>query len=507
MKRSRLGPSDRPAFSTDFQVDATKQHAFRRRERRVLVALVAIFVGLAVPVSITSNLWHSGSPKQSTPNVASAVLATDATYSKSLNARWVDVTANVPPAANAHNGIERLPHDDPSSAVQSQSSPAFTVNFAPNGGEGSMPPQVSSSPTTLSVNTFTRASYVWVGWNTMANGTGTEFANGSTFSFTSSATLFAQWAPPAAPTITEQPANQAIPFHAQADFTADATGSPMPAVEWQVSTDGGSTWTSISGASSTTYAVVTTPAVSGDEYRATFSNASGSAVTDAAQLTELDTTSAWSGYVDTGGIFNSVEGQWTVPTVSCTATGNSQAVEWVGIDGWGSSTVEQDGTLTDCNGTTPTYGAWFEMSGDADVNGGRLVSLASAQYSVSPGDSINASVTFANDEWNFDLIDQTQGWSFTKPIPDPTVTPSRLSAEWVVENLGLCSSICTSGSLADFGNVEFSGANAGSSGDGSPITSRNDFGVETTDLSGTVMMAPGQLSNAGTAFTVTWKPN
>jgi hypothetical protein len=147
------------------------------------------------------------------------------------------------------------------------------------------------------------------------------------------------------------------------------------------------------------------------------------------------------------------------------------------------------------------------MSGDADVNGGRLVSLASAQYSVSPGDSINASVTFANDEWNFDLIDQTQGWSFTKPIPDPTVTPSRLSAEWVVENLGLCSSICTSGSLADFGNVEFSGANAGSSGDGSPITSRNDFGVETTDLSGTVMMAPGQLSNAGTAFTVTWKPN
>src|SRR2546422_6450849 len=54
------------------------------------------------------------------------------------------------------------------------------------------------------------------------------------------------------PTITTQPANQTVTVGQTATFTAAATGSPTPTVQWQVSTDGGATFNNVSGATSTT---------------------------------------------------------------------------------------------------------------------------------------------------------------------------------------------------------------------------------------------------------------
>jgi hypothetical protein len=57
-------------------------------------------------------------------------------------------------------------------------------------------------------------------------------------------------------------------------------------VPWQVSTDGGPTWSNISGATSTTFALsTTTTSENGYEYRAVFANSLGSATTTAANLT------------------------------------------------------------------------------------------------------------------------------------------------------------------------------------------------------------------------------
>ncbi|MGN6721755.1 MAG: G1 family glutamic endopeptidase, partial [Marmoricola sp.] len=55
------------------------------------------------------------------------------------------------------------------------------------------------------------------------------------------------------------------------------------------------------------------------------------------------TSSNWSGYATTMGPFTSVSASWTQPTVNCAATGKKSAYSsfWVGIDGDGSSTVEQ----------------------------------------------------------------------------------------------------------------------------------------------------------------------
>ena len=71
--------------------------------------------------------------------------------------------------------------------------PNHTVTFNSNGGTGSMSPQIANVPTALTLNTFTRSGYNFAGWNTAANGSGTAYANGATYSFAADITLYAQW--------------------------------------------------------------------------------------------------------------------------------------------------------------------------------------------------------------------------------------------------------------------------------------------------------------------------
>lgn len=68
-----------------------------------------------------------------------------------------------------------------------------TVTFEVNGGTGEMAPESESEPTALSLNLFTWAGHTFTDWNTSANGSGVSYANGASFSFGASATLFAQW--------------------------------------------------------------------------------------------------------------------------------------------------------------------------------------------------------------------------------------------------------------------------------------------------------------------------
>ncbi|MBK8617324.1 MAG: InlB B-repeat-containing protein [Anaerolineales bacterium] len=72
--------------------------------------------------------------------------------------------------------------------------PSYTVTFSANGGSGSMSPQVASSATALTSNAFTRAGYTFAGWNTVALGGGTAYANGASYPFTADVMLYAQWA-------------------------------------------------------------------------------------------------------------------------------------------------------------------------------------------------------------------------------------------------------------------------------------------------------------------------
>jgi hypothetical protein len=92
----------------------------------------------------------------------------------------------------------------------------------------------------------------------------------------------------AAPVVTTSPSSQSIVAGQTASFTAAATGAPTPTVQWQVSTNKGTAYSNILGATSTTYTFTTAAAQSGYLYRAVFTNSAGAATTVAATLTVVN---------------------------------------------------------------------------------------------------------------------------------------------------------------------------------------------------------------------------
>lgn len=83
---------------------------------------------------------------------------------------------------------------------------SYTVTFDGNGASsGTMSTQNDSGPAALNANSFSRAGYSFAGWNTLANGTGTPYADGATFAFGGSQTLYAQWTLVPTPTPTPTP--------------------------------------------------------------------------------------------------------------------------------------------------------------------------------------------------------------------------------------------------------------------------------------------------------------
>lgn len=92
--------------------------------------------------------------------------------------------------------------------------PQATVTFDSNLGSGDMSSQSAASLTALTSNSFTRQSYSFNGWNTVADGSGTAYADGASYAFVDSATLYAQWDAVRAPSSSSDgdgPASSATP--------------------------------------------------------------------------------------------------------------------------------------------------------------------------------------------------------------------------------------------------------------------------------------------------------
>lgn len=93
------------------------------------------------------------------------------------------------------------------------------------------------------------------------------------------------------PIVTQNPTDLTVNVGQTATFTAASSGNPTPTVQWQVSTDGGATFSNISGATSTTLSFTAAFSQTGNKYRAVFTNGAGSAITSAALLTVRAPTS------------------------------------------------------------------------------------------------------------------------------------------------------------------------------------------------------------------------
>jgi hypothetical protein len=180
----------------------------------------------------------------------------------------------------------------------------------------------------------------------------------------------------------------------------------------------------------------------------------------------------WAGWVNVSppsppGQYESAFADWTVPKVSCDFGEMAGASEWVGIDGFGESTVEQAGTQSDCVLGQGTYAAWWELFG-TPVEGGGQVDLPGDDH-IHPGDHVSALVVAGHGSGNssllypgegtylFTMVNFTEHWVFQAIQPmQGTLKPSppNLTAEWIVEQPS-CFWVCQA--LANYGQVSFTG--------------------------------------------------
>ena len=326
-----------------------------------------------------------------------------------------------------------------------------------------------------------------------------------------SATLTVLPVPDAAPVIVTPPLDATATAGFATTFSAVVTGSPLPTMQWRVSTDDGVTWNDIAGAHSENYQTdPSTYAMQGDLFEIEATNRAGTVVSSPAVLhvttSQIAWTQNWAAYVATGDAFTSASGDWVVPTTTC-GSGNSYTSEWVGIDGVGSSTVEQTGTEVVCRGSSVQYDAWWEMYGDqtALTGGGFEMQLGTDAYPVAPGDHFHASIAWVGGEWTLELDNLTAGWNFSQLVPDTNPPLARSSAEWVVERRQNCIGwSCSVGNLAATSPVTFSNISVSSANVTGTIT---NFTVNLFKMWGDQTQGdladPGFLSRDGSSFTVT----
>ena len=133
----------------------------------------------------------------------------------------------------------------------------------------------------------------------------------------------------------------------------------------------------------------------------------------------------WFGYnqgtLEQGGKqFNSIAGDWTVPTATQHAAGDESSSDWIGIGGGcvdagctvGDNTLIQTGTEQDVSSGSASYGAWWEL-----IPG---PSIAITNMTVQPGDHMHADISevvAGANLWKITLQNVTRGQTFTHDRP------------------------------------------------------------------------------------------
>lgn len=242
----------------------------------------------------------------------------------------------------------------------------------------------------------------------------------------------------------------------------------------------------------------------------------------------------WSGYFVTGTGFAYANATWTVPSVSTNTSGDSAS--WVGIGGVNGNTLIQTGTSQDCTtGTTageakyhgliqsemnknakggsgggggkggsssctPVYYAWWEILPQAET---KITTIT-----VSPGDKITAYVLeTSTNVWTISLQDVSATHGVQTFTTSVSYSTDQSTAEAIMERPSVCLVKCQLTNLADFGQITFTNAVAGTtigSTQGQYFDTLAYTIAVMVDNSGRILAQPSTLSDPGT-FTDTWK--
>jgi hypothetical protein len=209
-------------------------------------------------------------------------------------------------------------------------------------------------------------------------------------------------------------------------------------------------------------------------------------------LTDVTSTN-WAGYADTGSSFSKVSASWTEPSATCSGTSEQLAAFWVGIDGFSSSSVEQDGTIIECDRGQLFQFTWWEMY---PTNAIQVVG-----ETLAAGDKITSTVTRSGTSYTLTVTDATHtANSFTKT--ETCSNCANTSAEWIAE---APSSGSTIEPLANFGSWTASNASVTEGSTAGTISSFTDDQLTMIDSSNRTKAATGALSSGGNSFPVTWE--
>jgi hypothetical protein len=212
----------------------------------------------------------------------------------------------------------------------------------------------------------------------------------------------------------------------------------------------------------------------------------------------------WFGYnqgtLEQGGKqFNSISGDWIVPTATQHTAGQDEASsDWIGIGGGcldaactvGDNTLIQTGTEQDVSGGSASYSAWYELI--------PAPSLSITSLTVHPGDHMHASIseTVAGaNVWNITLQDVTTGKSFSTTVP---YSSTHATAEWIEETpLTFGTGGAGLAALPNLTNVPFTSATTNGANAGLKASEE----IQLIDSNGKVIGTPSSPNGSANGFT------
>src|SRR5712692_7629980 len=198
-----------------------------------------------------------------------------------------------------------------------------------------------------------------------------------------------------APAVTTSPSSLTITGGQTASFTAAATGTPAPTVQWQVSTDGGVSFSNIAGATSTTLTFTASLSQNGNLYQAVFSNSAGSATSTAAKLTVINpaTTTALVSSANPSAFGQPVTLTATVSSPAGIPTGTVTFLD--GATSLGAGTLDSSGiaTLTTASLAVGAHSVTASYGGDTNFNPSSSSALS---QTVNKGPTTVTAISSAN---------------------------------------------------------------------------------------------------------------
>lgn len=210
-------------------------------------------------------------------------------------------------------------------------------------------------------------------------------------------------------------------------------------------------------------------------------------------LLDANSSSNWFGYnqgtLEQGSkLFNSITGDWTVPTATQHTSGEAEySSDWIGIGGGcidagctaTDSTLIQTGTEQDVDSTgKASYSAWYELV--------PAPSLTITSMTVSPGDHMHASVAEVvadSNLWTITITDVTKGQSYTTTVP---YSSTHATAEWIEETPLILGTNAGFAALPNLTSPAFDLATT----NGAPANLKSSEEMNLIDSSGNVYGAP-----------------